>query len=257
MGLLFGLLFVLAARPSAVSQTTQLGSAPNIKRVRLPFVGCPSDGQMGPLKAPMGQSALASISAEVASRLAYYKADDGPGVLAPRGWHCFLAYGSSGETLYVSQDPIDTKGVFLSDWKGLNGDVVQASISYGGTSGRFQVAKIVARVFPEYKAFVGDVIAEGIETAADFPVGPYPNDKLRYISNRVVEFETPAESEGLGTDSRLQKSRYPIRGVAILFGEEPDLAQLSVRLSKTDLIPPIIKSFETEVESNVHLKSQK
>jgi hypothetical protein len=75
----------------------------------------------------------------------------GLGVLAPRGWHCFSTYGSNGSNLFVSPVPIDGKALFSADWKGFMGDVVQLSVMDGGTSGRFEVAKVVARVFPAYK----------------------------------------------------------------------------------------------------------
>jgi hypothetical protein len=204
---------------------------------------------MGPLKAPTGQSKLITLPAGVAQRLAYYKAEYSAGVFAPRGWHCFSTYGSDGANLFVSPDAIDGKTVLLStDWKGFSGPAIQISVSDGGTSGRFQVAKIIARVFPEYKAFAESVIAEGIEPASDFPFGPYPNDKLTYRSKSVVEFETPANREGLGTFSRLQVNASPIEGVAILAGEDTDLILLSARLSEKDcdLIATIVGHVEKE-----------
>jgi hypothetical protein len=81
-------------------------SAKNAVRL-VPFVGCKSDGQVGPVKAPSGRSKMMAIPAEAAQRLAYYKAEEGVGVLAPRGGHCFETYGSNGATLYVSPDPIN------------------------------------------------------------------------------------------------------------------------------------------------------
>ncbi len=216
--------------------------------VQVPFVGCASDGQMGPLKAPAGKSKAVAIPAGVAARLAYYKAEDGDGVLAPRGWHCFSTYGSNGSNLFVTPDPIDPKAPFSDSWKGFSGQAIQISYSSGGTSGRFEVAKIIARVFPEYKAFAENVIAEGIEPASSFPFGPYPTDKLTYRSKSVVEFETPANTAGLGTDSRLQSNASAIDGVAILSGADTDLVLLSGRLSEKDhdLIPLIVQQVESE-----------
>ena len=43
-----------------------------------------------------------------ASKLAYYQAEKGIGVLAPRDWHCFGTYGSGGDTLYVTPQPINS-----------------------------------------------------------------------------------------------------------------------------------------------------
>ena len=204
----------------------------------VPFVGCASDGQGGPRKAPTGKSKAIWIptrSAELKDRLAYYKARYSAGVLAPRGWHCFSTYGSNGASLFVSPDPTDSKTVLLSnDWKGFPGQAVQISVSSGGTSGRFEVAKVITSVFPEYKAFAQNVIAEGIEPASDFPSGPYPNDKLTYRGKSVVEFETPANAQGLGTDSRLQMNASPIDGVAIISSKDTDLTMVTARLSDSD-----------------------
>ncbi len=215
---------------------------------QVPFVGCASDGQVGPQAAPTGPGKAVTIPAVAAQRLAYYKAQYGPGVLAPRGWHCFSTYGSNGSNLFVSSDAIDSKMLFSDDWKGFTGQVIQISLAEGGTSGRFQVAKVIARVFPAYKRFAQNVIAEGIEPASDFPSGPYANDKLTYRGTNTVEFETPANMKGLGTDSRLLPNASPIDGVAIITGADTDLTQLSARVSAKDrdLIPLIVKQAESE-----------
>lgn len=204
---------------------------------------------MGPLKAPAGKSHPVPIPAASVRRLEYYKAGYGPGVLAPRGWHCFSTYGSNGSNLFISPDPIDGKTVLLSnDWKGFAGQAIQLSYSYGGTSGRFEAARVIARVFPAYKQFAQSVIADGLEPASDFTFGPYPTDKLTSRAKNIVEFETPANVQGLGTNSRLQPNATPIDGVAIISGEDTDLILLSARLSAKDrdLIPLIVKQVEAE-----------
>jgi hypothetical protein len=236
---------------------TQLPGTPLVYAQELssvPFVGCASDGQLGPRKAPHGKTKPVPLSPALANQLAYYQAEDGSGVLAPRGWHCFSTYGSSGSSLFVAPQMIDSKLVFSEKWKGFSGPVIQISNSLGGTSGRFEVASIIARVFPANKVFVSKVIAEGIETAADFPLGPYPKDKLHYRSEEVVEYETPPQTEGLGTRSRLQKNDDAIAGAEILAGpnEELDLISLSVRLPQVseDLTRAIIQQTEREAAAN-------
>ena len=215
---------------------------------QVPFVGCESDGQVGPLKAPQGKAKRLALPAKIAGRLAYYKAEEGFGVLAPRGWQCFSTYGSNGSNLYVAPEPMNGKMLLLSDWNGFTGQAVQVSVSAGNTSGRFAVARVIARVFPDRKEFVQSVIAERIEPAAAFPSGPYPTDRLTYLSRNVVEFETPPNSKGLGTDSMLLVSSTPIRGVAILFGEEPSLVEETIRLSAENqtLIRAILEQTEKE-----------
>lgn len=234
--------------PLAFAQVGSVAQPAPTVVVTVPFVGCASDGQMGPLAAPTGQSPTISVPATMAARLAYYEADDAPGVLAPRGWHCFSTYGSNGASLFVSPDPIDSKMLLSHDWKGFSGQAVQISVYDGATSGRFELAKVIARVFPAYKQFVNSVIAEGIEPASDFPLGPFPRDKLARRAKNIVEFETPANTAGLGTTSRLQPSASPIDGVAIVVEGEPGLILLSARLpgNDRDLVSVVVKQVETE-----------
>ncbi|MBV8436098.1 MAG: hypothetical protein JOY95_01120 [Silvibacterium sp.] len=216
----------------------------------VPFIGCPADGQAGPLDAPKRSSKVVHIPKEAAQQLAFYKAEQGFGVLAPRGWYCFETYGSNGGSLFVSPQPIDGNMLFSDTWKGFTGPVIQMSAEGGGTSGRFGVARIIARVFPSHRAFVRKVISEGIEPASDFPSGPYPKDKLVYKSKELVEYQTPAQTEGLGTQSRLVKNADPIRGVAILVGlvgdGEPSLVFFASRLPSemTNFTSAIIQQTE-------------
>ena len=240
----FAVSFAICAVPGIFAQAKPATStAVN----QVPFVGCASDGQAGPQAAPTGPSQAVAISAAAAQRLAWYKAQYGPGVLAPRGWHCFSTYGSDGSNLFVSPDAIDSATLLSVNWKGFTGPAIQISIAEGGTSGRFEVAKVIARVFPAYKQFAQNVIAEGIEPASDFPSGPYATDKLTYRGTNTVEFETPANAAGLGTDSRLLPNASPIDGVDLISGQDTDLIQLSARVSAKDrdLIPLIVKQVES------------
>lgn len=198
------------------------------------------------MKAPTGKSKIVRIPNKSAHRLAYYKSGEGPGVLGPRGWHCFAVYGSNGYGLYVSPRKITSAEVFSNSWTGFSGPAIELDGSVGDTSGRFDVARVIARVFPAYKSFADSVIKEGLEPASSFPFGPYPKDKLTYKSKRTVEYFTPAHTEGLGTMSWLKKNDEPIRGVAILTGSTPSLLLLSVRLSPKldDLTPAIVRQVE-------------
>jgi hypothetical protein len=227
-------------------------TTPNIQASlsRIPFVGCKSDGQLGPLDAPTGKSKIVPITAELAQQLAYYQAEQGGGVLAPRGWYCFETYGSNGDNLYVTPQPVDAKTFFSDTWLGFSGPAIQLSISYGGTSGRFEVAHIIARVFPAHRGFVRSVIKEGIDPSSSFVFGPYPQDKLIYKNKEIVEYQTPPNAEGLGTNSHLQKNGSPISGVAILAGvsSEPSLWLLSTRLpsNSVGLSTAIIQQVERD-----------
>jgi hypothetical protein len=178
-------------------------------------------------------------------RLAYY-ASTHLGVLAPRGWRCFVLYGSSGSVLLVTPEFHDANDLFRSETK-LTGPAVELSRIMGGTSGRFEVAEIVARLFPVARPFVQQVIDEGLVPKERFPFGPYPNDTLIRRSDTEVEFVTLGDSEGLGTSARVAKNGQPIGGVAILLpAEDMDLVKLSIRLppEMRDLSPAIITTVE-------------
>ena len=127
--------------------------------------------------------------------------------------------------------PSDLAG---TGWAGASGDAIEARVASGDTSGRFVVAQAIMRVFPAHQAFAQGVINEGIEPASSFPSGPYASDKITTKSNEVVEFQTPANAVGLGTDTNLNLRLAPggdaVSGVAILSGQAPDLSQAVVRL---------------------------
>lgn len=216
-------------------------------RVAIQFIGCKSDGQMGPQESPTVAETI-RLRPDDAQHLAYYKSAYGFGVLAPRGWYCLGTYGSNGSTLYVSPKPITSSELFSNSWRGFSGPAIQLSSSLGDTSGRFVVARMIARIFPAYKKFATQVINERIEPANSFSWGPYPKDKLTYRGKNIVEYFTPGNTEGVGTHSRLQKSADPISGVAILVGQTPDLLHLSMRLPKEqrNLEPIIVQQVERE-----------
>src|SRR5690348_772725 len=100
--------------PSLQAQSTAPSQARN--SVTVPFVGCESDGQVGPVNAPTGNRKVVPISTSAAQHLAYYKAQYGSGVLAPRGWYCFSTYGSNGSNLFVSPVPITRVELFSDSW---------------------------------------------------------------------------------------------------------------------------------------------
>jgi hypothetical protein len=142
----------------------------------------------------------------------------------------------------------------MSGWEGLEGAAIEVNHMYGGTSGRFSVAQIIARVFPAYRAFA----VRALEMY-DLPVPshPYPKDTLKYIGKAIVEYKTPAQTDGLGNfDSWLGKNDMPIVGAAILLvdpppepdGDSPDAVLLSVRVpaNLTRLTPQIVRYVERD-----------
>lgn len=201
----------------------------NAQQVVLPFVGCQTEGQTF-IEAPAGRSPSITLPAAAASQLSYYKSANGLAVLAPRGWHCLGTVGSGGTQLFATPEPINEEKYFSTDWQGFRGPVVYLVRRFGDTSGRFNVAEVIMRVFPAHKSFAESVAAE-FDFVQRYAVGPYAGDKLTYKGTATVEYTTPAGVDGLGTYWGVQKGESPIEGVAILSEQTPpDLLLLSVRL---------------------------
>jgi hypothetical protein len=203
----------------------------------VPYIGCPGDGQTGPYAAARGEPKRVDLSPATANQLAWYEynGDAGHfGMLGPRGWNCFATIGSNGWTLYIAPEPLDsTKLLEHKNWRGFTGPTIQLSGSDGGTSGRFEVAQVVARVFPAHRDYARTIIKEGFGPASDYPFGPFPSDHLTYKSKELVEFTTPARQRGLGTMSWLLPSSQPIHGFALLSigpNVDTELLHLSFRL---------------------------
>lgn len=203
----------------------------------VPYIGCPGDGQTGPYAAAKGSPKAVNLPPATADQMAWYEYNGEVGhfgTLGPRGWNCFVTIGSNGWTLYVAPERLDSAKILEhKNWKGFSGPAIQLSDSDGGTSGRFEVAQMVARVFPAHRNYARSIIAEGFGPASDYPFGPYPSDHLTYKGKDLVEFTTPAHRKGLGTMSWLLPSDLPITGFALLtIGHDVDtgLLHLSFRL---------------------------
>ena len=194
---------------------------------RIAFVGCPDDGQAGPIAPPKGASILARMDPRAARHLAYYKAYQGYGVLAPKGWHCRGWYGSSGGYLVVT--PKRLRPPYFPHPK-LTGAAVFAGSELGDTSGRFDVAVTAARLFPRVAhTFIESIKAEGLMSDKEFEVKPFPSDAMHYLNDRTVEFMTPAEHVGLGTTGGwLTASALPIRGIMALALPPSEPAQIEI-----------------------------
>lgn len=213
----------------------------------VPFVGCPSDGQAEAVEAPKGVDPVVQINAGSARRFAYYtEGVRATGVLAPRGWHCAGYYGSSGSGLNVTPGPLKGNPVFpdTSDF----GAVVQLDyISSDNGSGSYEMAEVLARIFPNQKAYIRRGADISDPPGDQVPFGPFPNDELVRRSDHLAHYRTPAHLEGLGTMNGLKANGDPIDTVA-LFREETrqsnaNLLILRVRLPRElrDLAPLIIR----------------
>jgi len=242
-------ILTLCPPPSLLAQATGAAVNPRRPEVSVPFIGCASSGQIETLEAPKGTSVSVPISPKDAEALAFYKSADGIGLLAPRGWYCEGASGSSGYGLFLSPKPIHRSS------GGLEGPAIAVNHINGQSSGMYQIAEIVAHVFPAYRVF-----AKGVWEGMDlpFPSGPYPTDTLKYRGKTIVEYKTPAQTEGLGNfNSWLKKNDLPIVGAAILIVDPNLIANpralviLSIRVppALAPLTPAIVRYVERDAVS--------
>jgi hypothetical protein len=233
------------------------GAATAAAPVRVPWVGCPSDGQQGPqpARARDRHATTPALPAAIARQLAFYASDE-LATLAPRGWHCVGLAGSNGSSLIVTPERHDPAEL-LGNAVPLHGPAVQFSTTFGGTSGRFEVAKVIALAFPAQMAFARRVAAEGL--GEPLPARPYPTDRLVRLLPDTVGYRTPAGHAGLGTVSRLVPSNRPIDGFAILtpasVSADPDfdVVKVDVRLpaAQAGLATPIL-NFHLPTGASLH-----
>jgi hypothetical protein len=207
----------------------------------VPAVGCPRDGQVGPLDPPSLPKRVRVVVPEGNTfPLAYYSASEGSGsgMVGPKGWDCFGTYGSAGSTLYVV--PQRTGSPILDrpgELKG--GPAMMKSLLIGGTSGRFPLAQISARIFPAARRFVEKVRAEGLDDPKGYVFEPWPTDRVTRLSRFAVSYVTPANLDGLGTDLGFLPGRQPISGLVFLtdidqHDDGPFLEGVAVRLEPRD-----------------------
>ena len=197
---------------------------------RVPAVGCPANDQMGRAKLQTGESMPAPVPQGMTEQLAYYRAEGSPGVYAPRGWSCRAWYGSNGSVLVVTPKRIEPPYFPLPV---ITGPAVMIQSSDGGASGRFHVAIVAAQLFPLVaEEFITRVRQEHLISDSSFDVEPYPDDQLRYLTDRFAEYTTPANRSGLGTAGMFETSNLPVRGLTILNleAEENGLTEVRIRL---------------------------
>ena len=226
--------WLIAIASIALLGSAHAGIAPT---AQVPFVGCPAIGgaDAEPRAVPLGApKSLPNQPTVGVARIAYYRAAaEGPGVFAPRGWHCQTWSGSNGAFIIVT--PRAPPQIIPRE--PVKGRCVVAIESYGGTSGRFAVAEVSARIFPDVMAdFIARVKAEGFPSPDFSKIKPYPNDRYTYLNPKLVKFTTPAHHDGIGTGIFVP-SADPVHGVVSLAAgdeRETNLLQYDLRLSPSD-----------------------
>ena len=217
-----------------------IGLATPAAAAPVPFIGCRSDGQQGPQAAPSGRPR--DVPGPEAARLADYVMADGTRTLAPRGWLCSGLSGSDGSVLFVAPDAATLRSLVAGQQ--VRGAAVVRRTSFGGTSGRFAVARMAAMLFPAASRFVSDVEAEKID--GPFPRGLPRGDRIKRIGPLAALYTTPANGQGVGTRAGFAPSPLPVDGSAVMAADDDhDLDTVDARLSPAmrPLVAGIIADF--------------
>jgi hypothetical protein len=197
---------------------------------RIPAIDCPVEDQTEPEKSVGSAPTPVQTEQRLADQLAYYGSAHRLGIFAPRGWSCRAWSGANGSFLVVTPKRIFPPYYPLPN---LGGPAVTINSWDGGGSGRFHVAIVAAQLFPLVgKEFIAQVRQERLIPDSSFAVTRNPDDDVKYLSDRLVEFSTSANHSGIGTDDMLEVSTVPIRGLMILnLEDEADaLTEVRVRL---------------------------
>src|SRR5262245_12101598 len=215
-------------------------SMPSLADTKVPAAPCLTTGMTGETSLPNLPTAfILKVPAQLAGKLAYYKGTGAKGVLGPRGWTCRQYFGSSGSRLKIAP----TGGAFQDDAKyessmKYSGELIERSLSIGDTSGRSEVARVAARIFPIVNDFVDQLREQGI---IDRSVDPLPGDTYFHLSPTVAVFRTEQDEEGIAG----RANGVPMLGLAYLMkepGQAPDLTLLKARLTTAngDLVAIIL-----------------
>jgi hypothetical protein len=196
----------------------------------VPAISCPANDQLQTEKLQAGRPIPVSLDQRTTVQIAYYSAAHAAGIYAPKGWNCLAWDGSNGSILVVTPKRIPPPYFPLPV---VTGPAVMIQSSNAGASGRFHIAIVAAQLFPVLGSeFITRVRQEHLISDSSFNLEPYPDDQLRYLSDRFVEYITPANHAGLGTEGLLEMSDLPVRGLAFLNldDELQSLIEVRVRL---------------------------
>jgi hypothetical protein len=195
---------------------------------RVPAIDCPADDQIESEKAAGNAPTPLRIEQRMADQLAYYASAHSLGVFAPKGWSCRAWSGANGSFLIVTPKRIAPPFYPLP---AVGGPAVTVNSWDGSGSGRFHVAIVAAQLFSLVGSeFIARVRQEHLISDSSFGVTRNADDDVKYLSDRLVEFFTPANHSGIGTDDMLEASTMPIRGLMILNLENEAAALTEVRV---------------------------
>ncbi len=214
--------------------------------VRVPVVMCPVNDEAGAARVLPGESIAAPVQPSALEQLAYYRAEHSPGLFAPKGWPCRAWFGDSGSLVLVTSKRLEPPYFPLPT---IAGPAVMVQTSDQNGPGRFRVAIVAAQLFPVAGAeLISRVREEHLISDSSFEAEPLPEDRVQYLTDRLVEYTTAANRAGLGTDTIFETSNLPIHGLTLLTptAEVNSLTEVRVRVgSGSDALASAIMQLET------------
>lgn len=214
-----------SARPNAYRQ-------PQLVSAEVPVVGCPVSGMADDVPPPKTvPSTRVLIPQGAAGSLAFFttREDASRGVLGPRPWSCHGQSGSDGDVLYV----VPADAVLDQENGGYEGPMVRRRVAEGSTSGRFEVARVAGRVFPQARRFAEGVRSEGMDEPGTYAFAPWPSDRIERLDDGVAAYTTPGGAKGIGRQGKPPYGPDETTGVVVFETSsegDPYLLQLDVRL---------------------------
>ncbi len=203
---------------------------------RVTMVECPANDQTAGARPVAADTMSAPVAPATAGQIAYYRAEHSPGVYAPKGWSCRAWDGLNGSALVVTPKRIEPPYFPLPR---ITGPAVMIEASDAAGPGRFHVAIMAAQLFPLIGSeFIARVRQEHLISDSSFDAEAYPDDRLTYLSDRLVQYATPPNRAGLGTAGMLEVSDLPVRGLAILNLESEANSLIEVRVR----LPPALNA---------------
>ncbi len=237
-----------SSRPNAFRQ-------PQLVSAEVPVVGCPVSGMaddVAPPRTPPSTRVLVPQGA--AASLAYFttREDASRGVLGPRSWSCHGQSGSDGDVLYV----VPGDAVLDQENGGYKGPMVRRRVAEGSTSGRFEVARVAGRIFPQARRFAEGVRSEGMDEPGTYAFTSWPSDRVERLDDGVAAYATPGGAQGTGRQGKPPYGPDETTGVVVFETSsegDPYLLQLDVRLGGAADLPStaIVTAFLARLNRSV------
>jgi hypothetical protein len=177
----------------ALTLTLAWLGGPALAASTVPFVGCAADGMFSTDQdqAPSGHPATLQLPSDIAAKLGVYASTDWA-VLAPRGWACREVLANDAHYLITFppihhlHEKVETS-IVIGSWGEITG--LRTALVIGG----LYFPRLVSKA--DIKQFLNDMGDDDVPVAK-FLGKRFRSEKLTYLSQSALEFETPPNTSG-------------------------------------------------------------